>query len=178
MQVANVQSPLLPQPVSPRLMLPTPNRSALIPGAKKVVSNERQSRTPCNFYFSEALAKRCSSIHPGTKVLFGNASRLKEVPSRKPVPERRTPNPSSPSEHTESLWSDEGDDASTVLGENGRPQRRPAADQFRSLPPGRTIISWLGGGGSKGLNSAKSGGNGDQGSSSAKTRSGPADFET
>lgn len=159
LRAANAQSPLLP-PVS------APHHSTLVPGVKKAVTQERQSRIPYSFYISDSLAKRCSSIHPGTKVFFGNASRLKEVPSRKPVPEsfnRRTA-PSRPAtEHTESLWSDEGDDdASTVLGDNGRPQRRATTDAFRPLPPGRTISSWLGGGGNKG-------------SSSAKPRPGPTD---
>lgn len=144
LRLADVQSPLLPLPGSPPA-----------PGVKKAVTYERQSRIPYNFYFSDTLAKRCSSIHPGTKVLFGNASRLKEVPSRKPVPEppiRRTV-PSRPAtERTESLWSDEGDDdASTVLGDDGRPQHRTTTEEFRPLP----IASWLGGGGSKGSSLAK-----------------------
>lgn len=139
-RVANAQSPLLPE----------------LPGIKKAVTSERHSRTPYNFYISDALAKRCSSIHPGTKVLFGNASRLKEVPTRKPVPNRRAV-PSRPAtERTESLWSDDGDDTSTVLGDGGRPQRRIAADVFHPLPPGRTIASWLNG--SKGASSPKNAG--------------------
>lgn len=148
---ADVQSPLLPLP-----------GSQPVPGVKRAITFERQSRIPYNFYFSDALAKRCSSIHPGTKVLFGNASRdrLKEVPSRKPVPKPpiRRAVPSRPAtEHTESLWSDEGDDdASTVLGDDGRPQRRPTTEAFRPLPPGRTIANWLGGGAIKGSSSAKS----------------------
>lgn len=140
-RVANAQSPLLPE----------------VPRIKKAVTSERHSRTPYNFYISDALAKRCSSIHPGTKVLFGNASRLKEVPARKPVPSRHTVPSRAGTERTESLWSDEGDDdASTVLGDDGRPQRKMVADVFRPLPPGRTIVSWLAG--SKGSGSAKNGG--------------------
>lgn len=139
LRLADVQSPLLPLA-----------GSQPVPGVKKAITYERQSRIPYNFYFSDALAKRCSSIHPGTKVLFGNASRLKEVPSRKPVPEPpiRRAVPSRPAtERTESLWSDEGDDdASTILGDDGRPQRRATTEVFHPLPPGRTIASWLGGG--------------------------------
>lgn len=142
-RAANAQSPLLPE----------------VPRIKKAVMSERHSRTPYNFYISDALAKRCSSIHPGTKVLFGNASRLKEVPARKPVPSRHAVPSRAGTERTESLWSDEGDDdASTVLGDDGRPQRKMAADVFRPLPPGRTIVSWLGG--SKGSGSGKNGGQG------------------
>lgn len=146
-RVANAQSPLLPD----------------VPRIKKAVTCERHLRMPYNFYISDALAKRCSSIHPGTKVLFGNASRLKEVPARKPVPSRHTVPSQVETEGTESLWSDEGDDdTSTVLGGDGRPQRKIAADVLRSLPVGRTIVSWLGGskGSGPGSGPGKNGGQG------------------
>lgn len=101
------------------------------------------------------------------------------MPARKPVPgpTRQSAIPAYPiTEHTESIYSDDGDDdASTILGDTGRSQRKPASDVFRPLPPGRTIASWLGGNGFQRQNSVERGANRGQSSNSAKSRPGTAD---
>lgn len=173
---AGISSPMLAANLesyqrTPMLLAPShPSLNPLIP---KAAGFERRSNNPYNTYLSGALDER-SSIHPGTKVLFGKVGRrLNEVPARKPVPGsagRQTLPTCSVTENTESIWSDDSNsNTSTVLGDTGRAQHKPA-DVYHPLPPGRSIVSWLGGGGFQRPSSAKKSGNGSQRSNSGKSR--------
>ncbi|KAI5850518.1 hypothetical protein DFP73DRAFT_237133 [Morchella snyderi] len=143
-------------PLPGRPILSRPKRASIIPYARKVVTFDRLSRSSYNNintkHFSDLLAKRLSAVHPGTKVVYGSPATKasKIVPPRKPVPRAAGhPTPGAQPRNyapsgTESDYSDDADDVSTVLGGTGKSQNQIQQEAtYHPLPPGVPFTRWL-----------------------------------